>query len=348
MKNTKELDILFQIGTGITEIEALVEKSPENVRFIVNQLLKDGKIHTKNKLTLTKKGLLTLSRLIINQEFQRSSYTFCSNNGLPYFLYTNTFQKDTIFHPGLFFDPARNYLDEQQFLVYKTSMSVKGFSLIDLEILYNLLYEYEYFHPTGFWLIKCEKVNLCGWGVENLRDTLKIAEKPFELKFCYGFSDFIFIITSAIKKFKLSKTRINIYITRDIFPYVDTLDGINDSLGVFMNYHEIQLPRGKEIKLKKRRYWKGLPEPRLQFFPKILGKILHGSGEPHILFPYVIIMTPFNTNTKLKQISPWFVTCPGGFLEEELSTEKAQYVHLMQLVSLPEIDIVTLMTHTTN
>jgi len=343
-----ELSILHQIGLGLTDIDAIALRTLETkktVRQIINQLVKGGKINTKNGLSLSKKGLLELSRKIANQESQRSKYIFCNNHGLPYFEHKNAFQRDVIFNPSLFFDPARCYTDDdERNVVYKTSIPCKGFNFEDLEILYNLLYEYEYHHPTGFWLINCESKKLCGWGIKNLRNTLELAEMPFNLKFCCAFTDFIFLINSDIDKSELSRFRINIYITRDSFPYIDTLDNIYDRLKVFMNFHKIQeLPRGKELELKNTMNRWGLLEPELRFFSQVLGKILHRNANPWSSFPLVFIITPYRTSTRLKQISPWFVTCPGGCLEHELIAKKAHSIHLLNVVSLPEIDIVSLM-----
>ena len=350
MNRYQELSILSQIGLGFNDINVVASRAllkKAQVRLAIEQFSKKGLINIQNGLSLSKKGLLELSRGIANQESERSAYIFWSTTGLPYFQYRNKLQKDVIFHPALFFDPARPFADNEKYLAYKTSIPSKNLNFEDLEILYNLLYECEYLHPTGFWLLKCEKKELCGWGFANLRKTLQFVRNPLTLTFVCAFADFIFIIRSDLEKSEFARLKMNIYLTRDRFPYVDTLDFIHDKLKAFLNFHGIkELPRGKEFQLKHGDEWKELPEPKLRFVQEVRGKILHRSNNLPLAVPLVVVLTPSQAKTSLDRVSPWFVTCPGGCLEKELTAKKAHHVHLFRVLSLSEIDVVTLMIST--
>jgi len=348
MKKSRELRILYPIALGVEDIDAVASESllkKEQVRQIIDQFSKEGLIRTQNGLSLSKKGLLELSRWIASLESKGHRYAFWSANGLPYFPYQNEFSKDVISHPQLFFNPARPSVDEEKRLVYKTLIPNRDFTWEDLEIIYNLLYESRYLHPTGFWLLRCEEERLCGWGVSNLRRSLQLVRKPISFKFVCAFNDFIFLIHSDIVGSEFAKLKSDIYLTREISPYIDTMDLLSDRLKIFLNFYGVEkLPRGTELQMKHANEWEGLPEPRLRFVPEVCGRISYSNENLQLKsVPFVVVMTPSHTKTVLRRVSPWFVTCPGGCLEESLAAKKTHRVHLFQVLSFPEIDIVTLM-----
>jgi hypothetical protein len=96
--------------------------------------------------------------------------------------------------------------------------------------------------------------------------------------------------------------------------------------------------------LQKSEWSKDLPQSGLRITPRAQGKILFRDKEYKTApIPLVVIMASRGIETKLSRVSPWFVTCPRGCIEKELSTHESFYIHSFQVLNLPEIDIVTLM-----
>jgi hypothetical protein len=107
---------------------------------------------------------------------------------------------------------------------------------------------------------------------------------------------------------------------------------------------ELEIPKGKELELKEADEWKELPERSLRFVPKILGSILYNDKRsPLKPTPFVFAIRVSGATTRLRKVCPWFVTCPGGCLEEVLKGGEPHSIHLFQVLTLPEIDIPTLM-----
>jgi hypothetical protein len=348
MKEYEETHILHQIAQGVNDIDTLEAMSfvqKRQIRRFVLSLIKNGMINAKNGLTVSKKGLVELSKRLANQESPKHRYNFWSAEGPPYFVHYSKLRRDVISHPNLFFDPANSYPYDSSQFVYKTSIPDVDFDLEDLEILYNLLYESDYLHPTGFWLLKSSQKRLCGWGIANLKETLKLVPTPSSLKFLCAFTHFIVLAASDPRGKEFARLNVKIYITRDVFPYVDTLDLIYDKLRILLNFHGVrELPKGDEFKIPEASDWRDILEVRPRFVPKVQGKILDVHTDlPRNPIPFVIIMTPSNTKTSLNRISPWFVTCPGGCIESDFAAKKQHYVHFFQALSLPEIDVLTLM-----
>jgi len=341
-----EYNVLYQIALGLSNVDeiasaCLLEK--ERVRLIITRFLHTGLVYDKDRWCLSKKGLLKLSRQKVALEPDRSEYFFWSSNGLPFFDYQNKFQKAVITYPELFFETASPYIDEEKQIIYETLLPEIDFSMENLEIVYNMLFETEPLHPIGFWLLESDRRKLCGWGIENLKKTLDIIRKPSDLLFLCAFSDFTILISSDLSESLHRKMKIRAYITKANSPYLDTLDFLSDMLKTFLLFNGMQeIPKGQEIQLEYSGEWKELPEPKLQFIPKLLGRISQRTAnlERHP-FPLVFTVSLPLKITHLGKVSPWFVTCPGGCLDEDFKTQ--HYIHFFQVVSLPEIDIVSLM-----
>lgn len=343
-----EYSALHQIALGLSNIDeiastCLLEK--EQVRLIITRFLHTGLVHDKDRWCLSKKGLLKLSQQKVALEPDRSEYFFWSSNGLPFFDYQNKSQKGVITYPELFFEPASPYIDEEKQIVYETFLPEIGLNMENLEIVYNMLFETEPLHPIGFWLLGSDKRKLCGWGIENLKKTLDIIRKPSDLLFLCAFSDFIILISSDLGESVRTKMKIKVYITKANSPYLDTLDFLSDTLKPFLLFNGMQeIPKGQETQLEYSGEWKELPEPKLQFMPKLLGRISQRTANlERDPFPLVFVVSLPSKVTHLGEVSPWFVTCPGGCLDEDFKT--LHYMHFFQVVNLPEIDIVSLMVN---
>ena len=349
MDNQKEFYVLFQIARGVNTketIAAIYALTDDETQLVIEELSQKGLLETKNSLGLSSRGLLELSKWIAARQSEHE-YIYSSVDNRPYFQYKSSLTKDTIFFPDLIFRPANPYFNDEQEVVYVTSLPSVNFSLENLLIMENLLFEQEILHPTGFWLLKCKTKKLCGWGANNLEKTLQKVENPVCLVFLYAFSEFIIIATSDAYEGIFRSLQLKIYLTKVTFPYVDTIEYIDDMLKPFLYFNGVkEILRGKELQLKKSDYWQSFQESRTGGSPfklKVYGSILykdkaHNWG-PN---PFVVIMKPSDdAGTCLERISPWFVTFPGGVNEQEL--EESYHISSFDVISLPSIDILSLM-----
>lgn len=351
MNALERLAVLYMIGRGATDIEAIASEvyplRKNEVRLIVDQFSRKGLVETEKGLHLTKYGLLNLSRQIARCGTDQSEYFFWSIDGLPFFRYKNMLHRDIITHPDLFFEPASRYVGDEMLRVYETSLPEIDFETESVEIIDNLLFETDYLHPTGFWLLKLEKKKLCGWSAVNLTKTLVQIKEPSDLIFVCAYQNFVLLISSRLDAACRGKMHCKVYITKAIFPYVDTMDFLADRLKAFLIFNGLsQMPMGHEIKAESSPLWRRLSETRPKFIPKLIGKILYRTGVKEAsLFSYVFAVTLPRELSDLGAVSPWFITCPGGCLDQEF--RRLHYVHLFQTVSLPEIELATLMINNT-
>ena len=347
MQEMDVFQILFNFATGLSKVEELgfldfdypLEES--KVCSITEKLLVEGLIEKKEGFQVTRKGLLELSRRIAGLTYESSKYSSLSTDGQPFYQYRSKMKKVAITHPDLSFEPAASGIDSEQ-LIYETQLSEINFDVDTLEVIYNLLFETDYLHPTGFWLVTDEKRHFCGWGIENLRRTLEITKMPLDLYFVIAFQTFIILVKSALNLKGYGKMVIKIYISRAIFPYIDSFDFLEERLKPFLLFNKIiEIPRGKEIKLKKPTGWKS-PYPSPKFDAKVLGKIFHSGEKPQYdTFPYVFSLSFPEGMDPLSSVSPWFITCPGGCIDEDF--KRLHRIHSFQILSLSEIDLVSLM-----
>jgi len=341
----EEVLVLYTIGTGASNVKEIFFKSSlgsKQLHRVLEGLLR-GRFVTKSPsgVSLSNIGLLELSRFFYRKQCRKTEYSCSFRGQSPYLVYKNDFKKDIIFHPQLYFDPACPFDDWNKELVYEITFEEYKFDLNILEVMHNLLYEYESFHPTGFWILKCVEKSMCGYGIESLRQTLSLAGNTIALCFVLAFQNFI-VLAKSVDQRVADNLRVKIYLTRDTDPYIDTLDSLHDTLKVLWSFLGISgIPKGREIELEPK-IPERLPIKPIQFVPQICGKIIwkDKTNIPHEIDPFIIAFDPSNINTSLSKVSPWLATCSGGFIEEDF-TEKREFGILnFNVLNLPDIDIV--------
>jgi hypothetical protein len=241
--DNNELDVLNQIALGLSDtniIASICLLGKKQVNINVHRLLKRKMLSAEDGLRITRDGLLWLSRGLANRQYHQNEYTFWSGSGLPYFPYQTRFHKDVLSHPQLFFKAACSYPANERETVYATSLPEMPFTLDSLEILHNLLCESEPLHPTGFWLLRLDRRALCGWGVDNLRKSLQMVERPITILFLCAFNNFIILMSSDLGSSGSAKLQTKVYITRETFPYVDVLDYLSYKLKAILSLNGIR------------------------------------------------------------------------------------------------------------
>ena len=345
MNPIEELAVLHHIGLGLNNIDAITSAvyplEKQEVNCVVNSFIKQGLVSTT--YSLSEIGLLELSRKIAKHAANQSEYSFRSKDGLPYFKCLSPLTKDIISHPSISFEPASDGMDHETQIFYQTSLLDIDYNIENIEIIYNLLFETEYYNPTGFWLLKYENKKLCGWGVENLHKTLRLSKAQCTLLFLCAYQHFIILLNSKIDLMGHSRLKIKLYLTKSLIPYIDTLDFLEKTLKPFLILnHRSKIPRGQEIQIKTNNRWVKKSSQRPLFTANVQGEIIHRNGnDQNSAFPYIFAVTLPKEASFLHTISPWFITCPGGCLDTTFTHR--QYIHWFQIINLPEIDIATLM-----
>lgn len=343
---SEEILTTYTIGNGISNVNEICYKlgfDSAQARRILKELIR--KHFVKKSVSgffLSNAGLLELSRHFYSEKCMRTEYLPSFAKHLPYLPYDSRFGKEIIFHPELFFDPASPVGDFERQLVYEISFQEHKINLDLLEAMCNLLYEYDYLHPTGFWLLKSREGAMCGYGIKSLRQTLWLFPKSTSLVFVIGFENFIIVAKSASHHVE-ADLRMKIYLTRDVFPYIDTMDSISQELKMLWILLGIKdIPRGREIQLNQSAdFW---PTERLYFAPNVYGRIIwkDKTWKPHEIDPLIIAFPPPCSDSALCNVSPWLATCAGGFFPGFDKRKTKFRLHFLDVLNLPEIDIVTL------
>jgi len=323
-------EILFMLGLERSRLDKILRRL-----WLKHFLMKDG-----SNFSISKSGLLEFSRCILRERCKKTEYSYSIANQLPYLPYENDFKRDTIFHPQLFFDPASSPENWNEQIVYEITLEKCKFDLDLLEIMSNLFYEHEYLHPTGFWVLRGKKKSVCGYGIDSLRLTLNLVQDAVNLIFTLGFQNFIILAKSVGNKIK-ENIRIKIYLTKDTFPYIDTLDSIYITSKILWSFLGInEVPKGHEIKLRPKHPELFLKKP-LRFIPHICGKIIwkDKTNRAHEIDPYIIAFNPSNINAELSKVSPWLATCSGGFIEEDFTGKRKFSILNFDVIRLPDVDI---------
>lgn len=341
----EEALVLYTIGNGASSVEEICFKSgleSKQLHKVLEGLLLRRFVMKKNSyFSLSKTGLLELSRSFYGERCMKTEYSCSFADHLPYLPYKNNFKKDVIFLPQLYFDPAYSFGNWDKQLVYEITFEDYRFDLDLLEVMYNLLYEYEPFHPTGFWILKRGKKSACGYGIESLRQTLNLVEDTIALFFVLAFQDFIILAKSVDRKVE-DNLRIKTYLTRDVSPYIDTLDSLYNTLKPLWSFLGIDDDlRGREIELKLKNAERLLVGP-IQFVPQICGKVILNDKTDILqeINPYIIAFDPSNINASLSKVSPWLATCSGGFIKEDFTGKREFDILYFNLLNLPDIDII--------
>lgn len=343
----EEFLVLYIVGTGSSSLEEIAFKSdlqPKHIEDLIKSLKGKGSLTKEDhKLSLSKRGLLEFSRHTMKSRCEVRKY-YLLKGKLSYFLYNNEFTKDAIFHPDLYFEAVTSEDFSKQFM-YEIVLENLEIDVDLLEALYNLLDKGYTYEATGFWILKCHKRNVCGWGIKNLRKSLHLL-KPYQLIFLIGSQDFVILLSSILKDGKIKEPQMKVYFTREIYPYIDSIDSLSKQLQPLLNFIDIpKLPRGKEIQSEVNPYWLELESFPPRFALKVLGKIgfrdiTYDSRE---IFPSIVVTDPSNVKSNLNKVSPWFVTSSRGFIAEDSRRRTKFYLHYFDVLSLPDIDVVTLM-----
>jgi len=344
-----EFEVLYQIGLGLSNLQVIASNcssEKENVISIISSLKQRRLLKTIDPPQLSSRGLFELSEWLAKLQSGTYEHLYWSHDNLPFFPYRNNLRKDTFFYPNLLFKPSvKAYSEEDMSVVYVVQLLEVDFSIRNLRILTNLLLEHDVFVPIGFWLLKYSRKKVCGWNVDNLKKTIRLLGNPVSMTFLCGFDNYFIFMNSRNDQGSCSKLEIKMYISRESFAYIDSLDYVREKLKPFLVFHNIHsFSEGHEISLKESKWWKELPELGLRIVPNAQGIIYYKDNKYEFdPIPLVVVLTPSEVKTRLAAISPWFVTCPGGCDERQISAHELYRTHSFKVLSLPEMDIVTFM-----
>jgi hypothetical protein len=345
--NLEDALLLNLIANGNSSVNDLCAelKSPKaKVNDSLDNLLKLGVILRRNStVDLTKKGLLLLSREIVSKKRETDYYTQYSMNDLPFFTYHNKFRKTTVFCPDLYFE--FEYSNETSFpIIYEINLKNHSIDFDLLEVVNNLLYESDKYHPIGFWVLNRNEGSVCGYDIGTLREALGINSTFKQMTFVLGFRTFILIARSVGDQ--INKIILKFYLTRGTLPYIDTLDWIYEKLKFFWLFLGLsQIPSGTEIVLKSPPHLSIAKKP-LNFIPSVLGKIYWTNKTTfNWTIPKILIYTAPTIDNKLSNIAPWFSTCNHGLLEEDIENKTKFGFYRYYFIKLPDVNVVSIILH---
>ncbi len=339
----KELVALKYIGYGSDTLKKLcfeLELDLDTANKILGKLEQKGYINVNGqKILLTEFGLLLASKKLL--EINEMSYP-------PFFAYSNNFKKDIIFLPYLEIDARENSVDDYTYKLYRTEINLTDIEINVLCSLENLLHNSLYPSPWReclFWILKASK-NFCGIKVKNLIETMeKNKTKECEIKLAFSEESYVLIIHGKVKNQNLKKLSLVFYLSNyGNLSYVDVISSINNRIRPFLNFANLDsIPVGKEVVVRT------IPSKvkhsnNPSFLPSVVDKILF-KDEWGKRTPLIIAINPKNIKfvKVLKEVTPWFISCAGGFLNEDFKKKQRFSFRWIEHWDFPELMIVGLM-----
>lgn len=337
---------LFFISLGNNDkgsLAFLFEMEQNQIDLIINRLLKSGMIieNKDGSLSLTNKGLLEATR-VSSKELE---VTYVNNWNKPFFKYHCDLKKDVLFLPFLSFDTRENRINDFKYKLYEIKVNLSNIDIEILEAIENLLYEDTFEGSGSFWIIKSKENNFCGHGIENFilaKDELNYKQSHF--KIAYSESMFIFLVMGNISHDKINNLKIKVYLSNyGQVPYIDHIEYLNIKLKPFLNFIGLnKLPFGKETIIQEIRLQKFNKNFRNRpFLPIIKGKFYFEekfTGSSKSRHPLIIAIDPENIGLSfLNKVSPWFVSCSGGFLEEDFKLKRKFILSWIENYNLPDV-----------
>jgi len=354
MKILKPIEkiVLRSIGEGADTQKKLrfeLQVTNRKVKLIkktIKNLTNIGLIKLSNgKFILTEKGLLIASEASLTKD---TKIIYKTNNNKPFFNYKNSLERDIIFLPYLSFDTIYNFAGENSYRLYRTKIDFLNLDISLLQVIENLLYDIPYENKGGFWILKNKK-SFCGFEISNLFLAMKELNSPeFEIKVTFSGHFYVLILNGKVKNNKFKKLSLTLYLNNcGELPYIDGLNYLNKRLELFLKFVGInKIPLGKEVIIKNFSFKKFFKIPyRFTFFiPMLYGKLIFKGLQKNygINQPLIIAINPKNINGVLflKKVSPWFVCCNGGFLEEDFIKKREFQFHYVYSYDFPELTIV--------
>lgn len=344
----KEALLINAIACGLSSVNELCFELSCTIKEIaleLDNLVKLELILQKNSsVSITKKGLLILSRYKFQKKCEKDVYTQVLIDDLPCLPYQSRFRKTTVFCPDLYYE--FNFRDDSSFpIVYEVKLTDFVIDLDLLEIVNNLLYETDPYHPTGFWVLNKTGNSVCGYGIAALRKTLSIINSFKQITFIMGFKNFI--IVARTEESQLNKISLKFYLTNGTFPYIDTLDWIYEKLKLFWVFSGLKdMPKGDEILINYSPYLSISNKP-IHFLPSVLGRIYWtNKTDFDWTIPKILVYSPPTIDNNLRGLTPWFSTGNHGLLETDTDNKTKFGCFRYLFIKLPDVNIVTIILHT--
>ncbi len=301
------------------------------------------------RLIPTLKGLLYAS----NNIFKKDSTRYETNDKNTFLKYSNEIRKDVIFLPYLRYDERNNCYGDDLIKVYKTEIGLSNFDINIMQVIENCLYRDSY-SDGCFWIIKNDIANLCGFEIRNMINAINQYKfKDYEIKVAFSDSTYILFVRCITKNNKVEKILLEFYLSNcGKTPYIDVLDYINKKLQIFLHFVNIKnIPFGKEVIIKIKKNLLSAEETKnelyypLRFVPEICGKIFFKDKVfmKHEL-PLIIAINPnkIRGDIRLKKVSPWFICCSGGFIEDDFKDKRKFQLQYFKQYELDDVIIVQL------
>lgn len=345
---------LYLIGKGVDDLKKLrfrLETTNEKVESIIKNLTKGRLVERDNdKFVLTSKGLSLASEFFLNKEIK---IRYKTNNNKPFFEYRNPLKRDIIFLPYLSFDERFNRVGEDRYRLYRTEMKFSNLDISVLQVIENLLYGTPREKNGGFWILK-SKNSFCGFEVANLISAVKkLNLSKFEVILSFSGEFYILILKGQVNKKNLETLSLVIYLNNQMeMPYLDGLNYLSKDLKLFLKFVKLdRIPLGREIIIRKLPFKKFFNNCfNLSFIPDLYGKLIFKGKiwkSYPINIPFIIAINPKNMDglTFLKRVSPWFVSCVGGFLEKDFKEKQEFRFRWVESYGFPELTIVHIMLY---
>ena len=323
--------------------------SNKRIKETIKGLLNKKLIEIKNdKFDVTSKGLLIASEIFLNKDIK---IRYKTKNNKAFFRYENPLKRYILFLPYLSFDTINNSIGDNDYRLYRTRIDLSNLDISALQVIENLLYDTPFETKGGFWILKSKK-NFCGFETANLLSTakeLKLTE--FEIKVAFSEHIYVLILEGKVKDNKLEKLSLTCYLNNcGEMPYLDSLNYLNRKLKLFLRFVKLEsIPLGNEVIIENflfKKFFKS--HGRLSFIPKLYGKLIFKGKRTsgfYVNQPLIVAIDPKNIDgvLLLKKVSPWFVCCNGGFLEEDFRKKQEFQFHCIESYDFPELTIIQIM-----
>jgi len=350
--NTEEL-FLFLIGSGKNtekKIRFELNFKPNELENMVNRLSRNGYIKINDSsFSLTSSGLLKASTLY---KFKKKDISYVPKENI--FKYENSINKDVIFLPYLEIDARENSISYDSYSLYRTEFEIKNPDFNVLSSIENLIIDISLSSMGLFWIFK-GKENFCGMQVSNLIKCVEnVGEGSFQIKTAFSDPSHVMIIEIHGKDKKIVKMSLIFYISNvGNWSYVDLIKRINKKLKIVLNFSDMDsIPRGKKVMVGKKNLFGHSKDENDKynldpsFILDVLGRICvtdnmikKMSNTP---MPLIACISPKNIKFSypIKKISPWFIQCSGGFMDEDYKAGKSFRFFHVENWNFPELMIV--------
>ena len=344
--------VLIEVSQGnntMKSLEFLMDMDEPKIKILLGKLIEKKMITVDEnaKIHLTITGLLESTKGYLNKGYQIDY----DARDVPFFTYRCNHNKDAIIVPYLSFDTTDNKIRDMEYKIYETKLEFHNFNIGILEVIENLFHDSSFETSGSLWIMEVKNNKFCGHGIKNLfLAKSKLNGEQIYFKMVYSEQAYIFQIQGKITHNNVNNMNIKVYLTNTAeTPYLDVLTYLNRKLKPFLYFVNLKkLPLGREIIIKGTGLKTGFMKKssKKPFLPIIKAKSYFKGENKEINSPLIIVIDPINTDVfDLKDISPWFVTCNGGFLNEDFKMKRMFKIWAIESYELPDLLVCSVNLH---